>query len=182
MTSRWNAGWAVLAVLVVVAPASAQQVTKVVSGDTVVIDGVGKVRLLGIESLDESPFSVGNTRQAEPRQVPPPPPGSPGSAPPTPIFSGGMKLKPDRPSSDFLRHLLLGKTVRVQYDPLATDGKDRRAYLFLSDDTLVNLDMIRQGKAKVDDSVPFAHEQEFIKAQDDAESAGLGVWATEPRR
>ncbi len=175
-------GWAVVLALAVAAPATAQQVRKVKSGDTIVVDGVGEVRLLGIDSLDESPLSVGNTRRAEPRHIPPPPPGSPGSAPPTPIFNGRVDLKPDRPSRDFLRKLVLGKTVRLQRDPLVADveGQPPAVYLFLPDDTLVNLQMIAQGKARVDESISFAHEQEFIKAQHDAQVEGTGIWATEP--
>jgi endonuclease YncB( thermonuclease family) len=177
----FHLGWTFVVMLGVAAPAAAQRVTKVTSGDTVVIHGVGKVRLIGITSIDEAPFEVGNAPRSEPRQIPPPSPGMPGSSPPTAIFNGGVKLTPDRPSRDFLQHLVLGKTVRLQYDPLIAEGKERRAYLFLQDDTLVNLEMIRQGKAKVDDGVPFAHEQEFIEAQSDAQTAGLGVWAAGPK-
>mgnify|MGYP003694663731 CR=1 FL=1 len=42
--------------LLVPMAARAQRVTKVPSGDTIVVEGVGKVRLLGIDSMDESAF------------------------------------------------------------------------------------------------------------------------------
>ena len=171
-----------LIALAVAAPVAAQQVTEVKSGDTVVVHGVGEVRLIGVKSLDESPFGVGNTQPAGPRHIPPPPPGTPGSQPPPSIVGGHIDLKPDRPSRDFLRKLVLGKTIRLQPDPLvkAAEGEPAAMYVFLTDGTLVNLRMIEAGKAQVDDRVPFAHEQEFVKAQHDAQVEGTGIWATKP--
>src|SRR3954468_24129133 len=52
----------VIAVVVIAsAPATAwaQRVTKVPDGDTVVIDGVGKVHLLGIQSADQPVVQLG---------------------------------------------------------------------------------------------------------------------------
>jgi signal transduction histidine kinase len=88
--------------LALASPAAAQQVTKIDSGDTIVVDGVGKVRLIGIRSVDESPLGVGPNQQPPARQDPP----GPTSLPPTAI-GGAMKLKPNRPSKDFLTTLLL---------------------------------------------------------------------------
>jgi micrococcal nuclease len=89
--------------------------------------------------------------------------------------SGGINLKPERPSRTFLNELVLGKTVRVEYDALHTAG-ERRAYVFLQDGTLVNAEMLRQGQARVDLSRPFAHEQEFKRLEAQARAAGMGIW------
>jgi micrococcal nuclease len=161
--------------LLVPPAASAQQVTKVPSGDTIVVDGVGKVRLLGIDSMDESAFGVGNAPMPAPRHDPP----EPTSQPPT-VFNGGVKLHPDRPSRDFLRELALGKTIRLQYDTLVEDKAKRFAYVFLPDGTMLNAEMLKHGKAKVDRTRTFAHQEEFVRLEEEAHAAGLGVWAGKP--
>jgi len=147
--------------------AFAQRVTKVPSGDEVVIDGVGKIRLLGVRSADEPAVRLGS------RTVPPQSPTD--ARPPTPpVISGGVSLKRERPSRTFLQKLALGKTVQIQYDSLA--GGKERAYLFLEDGTLINAELLRTGHARVDPSRPFSHQAEFIRLEDQARRAGLGMW------
>ena len=146
--------------------AFAQRVTKVPSGDEVVIDGVGKIRLLGVRSADEPAFRLGS------RPVPQP---FPTDRPPTPpLITGGVSLKRERPSRTFLQNLTLGKTVRIQYDSLA--GGRERAYLFLEDGVLINAELLRTGHARVDLSRPFEHQAEFIRLEDQARRAQLGIW------
>jgi endonuclease YncB( thermonuclease family) len=157
------------------ATAGAQQVTKIDSGDTIVVDGVGKVRLIGIRSVDESPLGMSPNQQPPARQDPP----SPTSLPPTAV-GGGIKLKPNRPSKDFLTTLLLGQTVKVQRDPLLGD-KSKLAYVFLQDGMLVNAEMLRRGAARGDFSREFAHEQEFKRIEAEAHDAGTGIWAIVPK-
>jgi len=166
---------AVVLLLAGAAGADAQQVTKIESGDTIVVEGVGKVRLLGIRSMDESPFAPGGPPTAPARQDPP----SPTSLPPSAV-SGSLKLKPNRPSRDFLTTFLLGKTVTIQRDPLIGD-KNHLAYVFLPDGTLANAEMLRQGMARVDSSREFAHEAEFKRIESDAQGAGTGIWAVTPK-
>jgi micrococcal nuclease len=147
--------------------AFAQRVTKVRSGDEVVIDGVGKIRLLGVRSPDEPAFRLGS--RAVPQQSPT------DARPPTPpLISGGVSLKRERPSRTFLEKLALGKTVQIQYDSLA--GGKERAYLFLEDGTLINAELLRTGHARVDLSRPFEHQAEFIRLEDQARHAQLGIW------
>jgi endonuclease YncB( thermonuclease family) len=158
----------VLAVAVLPAAAFAQRVTKVPSGDTIVIDGVGKVRLLGLRNGDDPAVRWGNTSSPTPQA------GSGRRMPESPVVGGSISLKPERPSRTFLQQLVLGKTVRLQYDPLAK-VKDR-AYVFLEDETLVNAEMLRTGHARVDLSLPFAHEEEFKRLEAEAQRADLGIW------
>jgi micrococcal nuclease len=155
--------------------ARAQHVTKVPSGDTIVVDGVGKVRLVGITSLDERAMSVGDAPTPAPRHDPP----SPTSKPPT-VFNGGIKFDRNRPSRDFLRQIALGKTITLQYDTLVENASPRFAYVFLPDGTMLNAEMLRRGKAKVDTSRSFAHQDEFLRLEQQARDAGLGVWARTP--
>ena len=167
--SRILAG-AALVIAILPAGALAQTVTKVPSGDTVVISGVGKVRLLGIRSGDEPATRFGNGT------VPPAQPRTDASTPPTPAISGAVSLKRERPSRTFLRQLVLGKNVRLQYDTLAGATGVPCAYVFLQDGVLVNAEMLRMGKARIDLSRPFAHQVEFTRLEDEARTAGLGIW------
>jgi len=160
---------AVFLIAFVPAAASAQRVTKVPSGDTLVVSGVGKVHLLGIKSADETALHVGPSgRPPQPRQD---------ARTPAPMAVGGhISLKPDRPSQDWLRKLALGKTVRVEYDPLVGSSSDRGAYVFLEDGTLLNAEMLKAGRARLDSTRQFVREQEFVALQEQARSGSMGIW------
>jgi micrococcal nuclease len=149
----------------------AQTVTKVPSGDAVVVSGVGKIRLLGIRSADEpaTRFGQGTVPPAQPRRD--------ARTAPTPAISGAISLKREPPSRTFLQQLVLGRVVRLQYDTLAGATDAPRAYVFLQDGTLVNAEMLRTGKARLDISRPFAHQEEFKRLEDEARTAALGIWA-----
>ena len=56
------------------------------------------------------------------------------------------------------------------------------AYLFLQDGMLVNAEMLRMGKARVDLSRSFAHQAEFTRLEDEARTGGLGIWTQLIRR
>ena len=147
--------------------ALAQRVTKVPSGDTVVIEGVGKVRLLGVQSADESLVRLGNSPTPQHSTTDARPPAAP-------VIAGTIRLKRDRPSRTFLQQLVLGKIVQIQYD--SADGGKERAYLFLEDGMLVNAELLRTGHARVDLSRPFAQAAEFKRLEDQARHAELGIW------
>ena len=150
------------------AAAWAQRVTKVPDGDTLVVDGVGKVRLLGIQSADQPALQVG------PGGPLPPPRRNPPATPPA--ASGHINLTRDRPSRDLLRKLALGTTVRIEYDPLVGSNGDRSAYVFLADGTLLNAEMLKAGRARLDLTRQFEREQEFKRLEEDAQSASVGIW------
>ena len=108
--------------------------------------------------------------------TPPPQPRTGPETPPPPVVSGGLDLKSDRPARALLQQLVLGKTVRLQYDTIAGEKNASRAYVFLPDGTLVNAEMLRRGRARVDSSGPFAHEHEFKRLEQEAQASGLGIW------
>lgn len=163
-------GSAAVVITILPAGALAQTVTKVPSGDTVVISGVGKIRLLGVRSGDEPATRFGKGT------VPPAQPRTDASKPPTPAIGGAISFKRERPSRAFLQQLVLGKVVRLQYDTLAGAKGVPRAYVFIQDGMLVNAEMLRMGKAHVDLSRSFAHQVEFKRLEDEARTAGLGIW------
>jgi micrococcal nuclease len=156
--------------LLALAPAAAwaQRVTKVPDGNTLVIDGVGKVRLLGIQSADQPAAQLGPGGEL------PPPRRNPPATPPA--ASGHINLTRARPSRDFLRKVALGRTVRIEYDPLVGAEGDRGAYVFLADGTLLNAEMLKAGRARIDLTRQFVREEEFKRLEADAKSASVGIW------
>jgi endonuclease YncB( thermonuclease family) len=152
------------------AAAWAQKVTKVPDGDTLVIDGVGKVHLLGIKSADQPALKMGPSGPPpQPRQDPP------STAAPAAV-GGRISLGRDRPSRDLLRKLALGRTVRIEYDPLVGSNRDRGAYLFLDDGTLLNAEMLKAGRARLDSTRRFVRETEFKSLEEQAQTAFVGIW------
>jgi endonuclease YncB( thermonuclease family) len=152
------------------AAAWAQRVTKVPDGDTLVVDGVGKVHLLGIKSADQPATRVGPSGPTPPARHDPP------STPAPAVIGGSINLKRDRPSRDMLQTLALGKTVRLEYDPLAGSSGDRAAYVFLENGTLVNGEMLKAGRARVDVTRPFERQLEFKRLEEQAQTAAVGIW------
>jgi micrococcal nuclease len=148
--------------------ADAQDVTRVVSADTIEVAGVGKIRLVGIESREPA-VRLGPTGPVSPSRSDP-------STPPPPLIGGSIGVKQDPAARKFLMDLVLGKRVRLEYDdaPNKTKGT-RRAYVFL-DDTLVNAEMLRSGNARVDTSRPFA-QMKFKEIEQEAREAQVGIWA-----
>jgi len=160
---------AAFVIALVPAAARAQRVTKVTDGDTLVVDGVGKVHLLGVRGADQPALQMGSSTP------PPQPPRDPGTSTPA-AASGRLNLSRDRPSRDLLRKLALGKTVHIEYDPLVGSSSDRVAYLFLEDGTLLNAAMLKAGRARVDLSRQFVREKEFQRLEEEAHAASVGIW------
>ena len=165
----------VLALVACAAGAQAQTVTKVRGAETIEISGIGKVQLAGIAP-------PGNPVRFGPSGPTPPPRSGPDRPPPIAI-GGRINLAPDRSAEQFLQKLVLGKRVRIEYDDA---GKERpevpRVYVFLEDGTLVNAEMLREGKARVDASEPIARLDEFKTIEEEARGNQRGIWAEPGRR
>lgn len=132
---------------------SVATVVKVIDGDTleVLIDGKKeKVRVIGINT----PETV------DPRR---------------PVECFGKE------SSDKAKSLLSGKSVRLEQDQ-TQDSIDKYGrllrYVFLPDGTDFGLTMIREGYAyEYTYDLPYKFQEEYKKAQEEAESAGKGLWS-----
>ena len=161
----------IAALVIAFAPAAAwaQRVTSVPDGDTLVVEGVGRVHLLGVRHADQPVLGVGPTG-------PPPQPRRDPSTPAPTAIDGHINLSPNRPSRDLLRKLALGRTVRIEFDPLVGSNPGHGAYLFLDDGTLLNAEMLKAGWARLDLSRQFEREQEFKRLEDAARSASIGIW------
>jgi endonuclease YncB( thermonuclease family) len=163
---------AALAVLSVPGLAQAQKVTSVPSQDTLVVAGVGKVRLAGIAGLEPA-VRLGTTGP------PAPPRSGPGSPPPA-IIGGRVNLSRNRGARDALRKLVLGKEVTLEFDDSGGRAAVPRVYAFLPDGTLVNAELLRQGLVRLDTSVPIARLDELKRIERDAAVARRGLWRVSP--
>jgi len=74
--------------------------------------------------------------------------------------------------------LTLNRTVGLSYDRLRYDHYGRLlAYLWLSDQTLVNAELVRRGLARVYFIAPnLRYQKDLLTAQQEAIGAQRGVW------
>jgi micrococcal nuclease len=138
-----------VALLLAAAPASAQRVRQVIDGDTITVSGVGVVRLLGVDAPEKT---GGTYRESEP-------------------FGDA--------ATRFMRQLLTGQEVRLEYDGPRTDPYKRTlAYVFLRDGRLANLEIVRAGYAETYRRFAFTRRAAFLAAEQEAQEARRGMWAT----
>jgi micrococcal nuclease len=137
------------------------RVSWVYDGDTVKVDGVGKVRLLGIDTPEEKASERDkNYRRAG-------------------IASKQLRRGAKR-ATDFLIRTAKGQVVTLTYDQ---DKKDRYgrtlAYVTLADGRMLNRELLREGLACVYQRFDFRLKDEFLRVEAAARNAGRGLWAPE---
>jgi len=78
----------------------------------------------------------------------------------------------------YLTNLLIGKSVRLEYDLNRIDQYGRTlAYVYLKDGTFVNAELVKNGFAMtltIPPNVKFADE--FVKLQEEARENNRGLW------
>jgi len=81
-------------------------------------------------------------------------------------------------SRDYLRKLLAGKKVRLEYDVVKYDQYGRTlAYVFLEDGTFVNAELLKGGYAVVLTIPPnVRYADEFLRFQRKARRQNQGLW------
>lgn len=127
-------------------------VTKVIDGDTFWIDDGSqngqKVRLIGIDAPESR-----KTRKKEPE-----------------AFA--------KESKAYLIKLLHNKKVRLELDVRHKDQYRRTlAYVYLSDATFVNAELVKNGFATVMTVPPnIKHAEEFVRFQQEARENNRGLW------
>lgn len=127
-------------------------VVRVVDGDTIIVDINGtetRVRLIGIDTPESvNPDTTLNTEQG-------------------------------KSASDFTSALLTGKQVYLEYDEEMTDKYGRTlAYVFLSDKTMVEEELLRSGMAEVLTIEPNSkYASYFEKLEEEAKRNGSGFWS-----
>jgi micrococcal nuclease len=163
---RWQIFALLLALLFgAVFPAAADEVRGRVSwvydGDTLMVDGVGKIRLLGIDTPEKESSARDNTfRRAgiAPRQL-----------------RRGAKS-----ATAFLIRIAKGQVVTLAFDRDRMDRHGRTlAYVTLADGRMLNRELLHAGWAIVYQRFDFRYKDDFLRAEAAARSAGRGLWAQE---
>ncbi len=135
-----------LACLACSVPASAQAVTRIIDGDTVVVAGIGSVRLIGIdapEMTDQRPevLALAKASTAFVQRI---------------AHGQTVRLEYDRD-----RHDKYGRTL---------------AYLYLSDGLFLNAEIVRQGYGFAYTRYPFRYLEQFRGLEREARTANRGLW------
>ncbi len=122
-------------------------VSRVIDGDTIQIDTGEKVRYIGMNT----PETV------DPRK---------------PVECFGKE------ASAYNKNLVLNKKVKLVKDISDKDKYGRLLrYVYLEDGTFVNLKLVSYGYAYADTVPPnVVHASDFVKAQNQARQANLGLW------
>lgn len=159
--------WAALLVLfLVLAPgllraeqlATSGTVSWIYDGDTLKIDGIGKVRLLGIDT----PETEDSPRDRYLRQQ--------GVKSPTLRRIAATALK-------FNIAEVKGKRVSLQFEGERHDRFGRTlAYVYLPDGTLLNRLLLEKGYAVVYRRFDFGLKKDFLRAEAAARQQRVGVW------
>ncbi len=123
--------------------------TRVIDGDTIVVDINGKqerVRLIGVDT----PETV---------------------HPEKPVEYFGKE------ASEFTKRMVEGKKVRLEYDWQDRDKYGRLlAYVYLTDGTFLNAEIIKQGYGFAYTRFPFKYLEEFRGYEREARENGRGLW------
>lgn len=138
--------------LLLVFTATAQDLflcTRVVDGDTIVVDMDGKeekIRLIGVDT----PETVHPSKPVE--------------------YFG-------KEASAFTKQMVEGKQVRLEFDWQKGDKYDRLlAYVFLEDGTFLNAEIIKQGYGFAYTKYPFKYLEEFREYQTSSRRNKRGLW------
>ncbi len=138
-----------MALLLSGAPAGAQVVERVVDGDTIIVAGVGRVRLIGVDT----PETVDPRRPVQFF-------GREASAFAKRLLEGKrVRLEFDQQRTD-----RYGRTL---------------AYVWLPDGPMANAEIIRLGFGHAYTRFPFRYLEEFRKLEREARLAGHGLWGAD---
>ena len=134
--------------MLLAAPATAQLVERVVDGDTIIVQGIGRVRLIGVDT----PETVHPNRPVEFF-------GKEASAFTRRMLEGKrVRLEYDQERQD-----RYGRTL---------------AYVYLADGTFANAEIIRRGYGHAYTRFPFRHMESFRQFEREARSNRRGLWGT----
>lgn len=89
-----------------------------------------------------------------------------------------------REAAAFVRKLVEGKRVRLEFDPANPNHKDSRkrtlAYVFFEDGTLLNAEIIKHGYGFIFPGFVHKYQNEFRDLQREARESKRGLWGKEP--
>lgn len=127
-------------------------------GDTLQVEGVGKVRLLGLDT----PESDASARDAAYRRA--------GIAP--------RRLRQTaKAATDFTIRAAKGQVVTLSFDRERSDRHGRvLAYVTLPDGRMLNRELLKAGLAFVYRRFDFRLKDDFLHVEAEARAEGRGVW------
>jgi len=133
-------------------------VTRIFDGDTVEIETLGKLRLLGIDTPEREDSNRDKFYQRW--HIPP------------------RRLRAiHRQARQFNQQALKGKKVTIEYDKGNRDPYDRLlAYLYLPDGRMLNRLLIEMGLATVFRRYDFSRRREFLQTEKEAREKRIGLW------
>ena len=135
------------------------RVSWIYDGDSIKVEGLGDVRLVGIDT----PEKEANRRDRDFTRL-----GADSAA----------RLR--RSGRDTLRYLIRtvkGQRVRLELESPARDKYARLlAYVWLEDGSMLNRQLLRQGRARVYRYFDFARKEEFLRLERQAIRTGRGLW------
>ena len=122
--------------------------TRVVYGNTILLSNGRTVRLIGVASPATKHFNK-------------------------PVEYNGTE------EYAFTRRMVEGKEVRLAYDQQPGDNKyaDLFAYVYLTDGSFLNAEIIKQGYGRVDTGFPFKYMKDYIHHEKEARKTKRGLWA-----
>lgn len=160
----WKQFFILLALLLLLGSTSSAaqltgQVTWVYDGDTLKVENIGKIRLIGIDTPET---------KASPRDR---------------FYSRDFQIKPGklrqiaRQAKNYNIHYVKGKTVKLELDQTERDKYNRLlAYVYLPDGEMLNLLLLKKGLASVFRRYDFIYKKNFLKAEKKARKMRLGLW------
>ncbi len=151
-----------ICLLLTASPALAElggRVSWIYDGDTLLVEGVGKVRLLGI---DVPEYKQSQRDQFYRKRF---------------GISSKQLRKIARQATKFNIRQAKGKRLRLETEPNAYDRHGRLlAYAYLPDGQLLNALLLEAGLATVFRRFDFDLKEEFFELEDKARTAGKGLW------
>ncbi len=132
-----------------------RKVIRVIDGDTIVVSPNEKVRLIGVDA----PETV------HPKKV---------------VACFG------KASKEFTRNMVAGKSILLVLDEVNSPRRHKDkygrtlAYAYLTDGTMLNRELIRQGYAHAYTRFPFRYLVEFRQLERTARAESLGLWSNCP--
>ena len=135
------------------------QVSWIYDGDTLQIEKIGKVRLLGIDT----PEYEASSRDR--------------------FYTKNFHIQPKklRKISQLARNYnirhIKGRKVRLEFDRIKKDKYDRLlAYVYLPSGDMLNLLLLEKGLATVFRRYDFRFKKNFLRAEKTARKKELGIW------
>jgi micrococcal nuclease len=135
-------------------------VSRVVDGDTLKLSNGEKVRLIGIDTPELHSSNKLDRDAARSKK------------------DSSLIMGMGKKAADLTKGLVLGKSIRIEYDVKKRDRYGRiLAYIYLDDGTFVNAKLIEEGYAQVMTVPPnVKYSDLFIKLERQARQAGKGLW------